>query len=63
MKKNNRINYDAKRALVKKGLAKDFNCTEQNVGKAINGHSTTEQSLAIAKEYKIRYEKLQKALA
>ena len=62
-KKSNPTKYDAKRAFIVKELALKFDCTPENVRKAIKKTSVTEQSVLIEKEYQLQYKKLTEALS
>lgn len=63
MKKRIQTKHDRKRAMLVQELAKKWECSDVNIRKAINGHSVTEQSLLIKKEYEKKYKALGDVLA
>jgi hypothetical protein len=58
MKKRIEFKRDRKRAMLVQELAKQFECSDVNVRKALRGDSKTDQSLEILKEYKKKYQAL-----
>ena len=63
MKNRIQKKVDTKKALLVKQLAATHNCTTVNVYKAINGHSVTENSIAIKKDYDKKYKAVTELLA